>query len=68
MLTDYCYYLAHTRKVYGTTDPEMIGFLFGTYMGKLPPQDAPGRFDGVSYYKLDGKVVIRIFVGNKEVG
>lgn len=56
-MIEYIYYLARDKKVIGTTDKDLIAFLYATYMRFLPLESAPGYYDGA------GKQGERIRVG-----
>lgn len=57
----YTYYLAKTKKVYGTDDATIKAFLYAAYMKSLPPPDKPGIYDGASLLP-DGSVVVIVRV------
>lgn len=64
----YAYYLAKTKKVYGTNDAATKALLYAAYMKALQPQDKPGTYDGASLLP-DGSVVVIVRVnGAKKPG
>jgi hypothetical protein len=45
----YAYYIPNQKQVLPpNTHPDIVAFLYATYMKHLPPEQEPDSFDGVS--------------------